>query len=102
MRDKSYFFCGSGVSRAYVGLPDFDGLAQQVLDKLRVDQENEVRKFYTAAKRVEAEAGVSGVFSADRIFTLLGRHFDRRLINQAVAESLKCKTNSLFSRIRRC
>ncbi|MEM8772999.1 MAG: SIR2 family protein [Pseudomonadota bacterium] len=88
------FFCGSGVSAANAKLPNFDGLAKSVLATLGVDENNEIRKFYDAAKRVEKEAEVKGVFSPDRIFSLLGRQFDKRTVNNAVAESLSIKTTA--------
>ena len=83
------FFCGSGVSKANANLPDFDGLAQDVLDNLGVAEDDEVRQFYNAAKEVEEKSGVKGVSSPDRIFSLLSRKFDRQTINNAVASSLK-------------
>jgi SIR2-like domain len=83
------FFCGAGVSRARVGLAGFFGLAQQVLDALEANLETPTRKVLRAAQRIETESGVSGLVSADRIFGLLERDFETRIIQEAVANALK-------------
>src|SRR6266850_2396559 len=82
------FFCGAGVSRARVGLAGFFGLAQQVLDALEANLETPTRKVLRAAQRIETESGVSGLVSADRIFGLLERDFETRIIQEAVAKAL--------------
>lgn len=83
------FFCGAGVSRARAGLVDFFGLARQVLDTLEADGETPTRKLFNAAKRVEAETGISGLVPADRIFGLLERDFKSRDIQESVAIALR-------------
>jgi SIR2-like domain len=83
------FFCGAGVSRARAGLADFFGLAKQVLDALETGDETPTRKLFEAAKRVEADTGISGLVPADRIFGLLEREFKARDIQESVARALK-------------
>ncbi|NOX95819.1 MAG: hypothetical protein GXP04_12220 [Alphaproteobacteria bacterium] len=85
------FFCGSGVSMAYTGLPNFDGLAEQVLTDLGAAPDSEAVRVYEAAKRLEEDANVSGLLAADRIFSLLARSFDQKLIHESVARILKPK-----------
>ena len=82
------FFCGAGVSRARVGLADFFGLARQVLDALEANVDTPTRRLFDAAKKVEAETGISGLVPADRIFGLLEREFENRDIQAAVAKAL--------------
>jgi hypothetical protein len=83
------FFCGAGVSRARARLADFFGLAKQVLDALESDGETPTRKLFEAAKRVEAETGISGLVPADRLFGLLERDFKVRDIQESVAKALR-------------
>lgn len=83
------FFCGAGVSRARAELADFFGLAKQVLDALEADGQTPTRRLFEAAKRVEAETGITGLVPADRIFGLLEREFKSRDIQESVAKALK-------------
>jgi hypothetical protein len=83
------FFCGAGVSRARAGLADFFGLAKQVLDALEAGGQTPTRRLFEAAKRVEADTGISGLVPADRIFGLLEREFKARDIQESVAKALK-------------
>ncbi|MFH1980981.1 MAG: SIR2 family protein [Pseudomonadota bacterium] len=82
------FFCGAGVSRARAGLPDFFGLADDVINKLGVPTDNPACKILNEAREIDNRTGVSGLISADRIFGLLERDFLVRDIEAAVAEAL--------------
>ena len=79
------FFCGAGVSRAKAKLPDFFGLAEEVMKALGVQADSPARKLLN----VEAQTGVVGVIAADRIFGLLEREFSTDLIEEAVASALR-------------
>jgi len=81
--------CGAGVSRARAGLPDFFGLADQVISKLRVPPDHSARKILNEARAMETRTGVGGLISADRVFGLLERDFSVRDIEAAVASSLR-------------
>lgn len=83
------FFCGAGVSRARAGLPDFFGLADAVVQKLRVPASRPVCKLLREAREIDARVGVSGLLSADRMFGLLERDFATADIEQAVSQALK-------------
>ena len=67
------FFCGSGVSRARAGLPDFFGLADAVLRELRVSEDSDARWLLEKASQLGEERNVPGLISADRVFGLLER-----------------------------
>ena len=69
------FFCGAGVSRARAGLPDFFGLADDVITRLRVPPDHPARKILIEARDMETRTGVSGLISADHVFGLLERDF---------------------------
>jgi hypothetical protein len=86
------FFCGAGVSRARARLPDFLGLARQVVSKLGVDQNSPAYKLIQEVQEIDQRVGVPGVISADRIFGLLERDFASRDIEEAVASALKPST----------
>ena len=81
------FFCGAGVSQAKAKLPDFFGLAEEVMKALGVQADSPARKLLN----VEAQTGVAGVIAADRIFGLLERDFSTALIETAVASALRPK-----------
>ena len=83
------FFCGAGVSRARAGLPDFFGLAEDVIHKLGVPTDNPACKILNEAQEINKRTGVSGLISADRIFGLLEHDFLVRDIEAAVAEALQ-------------
>lgn len=85
------FFCGAGVSRAKAGLPDFYGLADAVLNDLSVANDHATRKVLNEAREISGRTGVSGLISADRIFSLLEREFVSCDIESAVAKALKPK-----------
>jgi hypothetical protein len=80
------FFCGAGVSLAKAALPDFFGLAEQVINRLGVSDDSAAVKTLKKAKEVG-----DGLISADRVFGLLEREFLTRDIEKAVAETLKPK-----------
>ncbi|WP_291733260.1 hypothetical protein [Leisingera sp. F5] len=77
------FFCGAGVSRAKAQLPDFFGLANQVLKTLGIPDGSPAVKILDEAREIEARTGVPGLISADRVFGLLERDIER-----AVAQAL--------------
>ena len=83
------FFCGSGVSRARAGLPDYFGLAQQIIETLGVADDDPARKIVEEAKDFDRRTGTSGLVSADRVFGLLERSFLVRDIESSVAKALK-------------
>jgi hypothetical protein len=88
---KVIFFCGSGVSRAKADLPDFFGLAQGVLDKLRALPDSAPHQLMQIAATVQANkiAGVGSIVAADRVFGLLERDFAPADIYRAVGAVLK-------------
>lgn len=81
------FFCGAGVSRARAGLPNFLGLADDVIRKLGVPSDNTACKILNIALEMD-DPCVSGLISADRIFGQLERDFLARDIEAAVAKAL--------------
>ncbi|MDM8344826.1 SIR2 family protein, partial [Pseudochrobactrum sp. sp1633] len=83
------FFCGAGVSRARAKLPDFFGLARQVVSRLGVDKNSPAYKLIQEAQEIDRRVGIPGVISADRVFGLLEREFTSRDIEEAVATALK-------------
>lgn len=83
------FFCGAGVSRARANLPDFFGLARQVVSRLGVDKNSPAYKLIQEAQEIDRRVGIPGVISADRVFGLLEREFTSRDIEEAVATALK-------------
>ena len=86
------FFCGAGVSRAKAGLPDFFGLAREVLSTFGVEEGDPAAKILEVAKEIEDRTAVPGLISADRVFGLLERDFPARNIEAAVAKALKPET----------
>ena len=54
------FFCGAGVSRAKARLPDFFGLADQILTTLGVPDDSPAVKILSEARKLEARTGVPG------------------------------------------
>ena len=91
------FFCGAGVSRAKAKLPDFFGLADQILTTLGVPDDSPAVKILSEARKIEARTGVPGLLSADRVFGLLERDFLERDIESAVAQALDPKKVKDFS-----
>lgn len=87
------FFCGAGVSRAYAKLPDFFGLANKVIKRLVIDDNDPSYKLMQEAGKIEGNVGIPGVISADSIFGYLERDFTKRDIEEAVASALKPKAS---------
>lgn len=83
------FFCGAGVSRARAQLPDFFGLAKEVITSLGVPKDSPACRLVEEAREIDGRVGVAGVISADRVFGLLEREFLGRDIEAAVASALK-------------
>jgi hypothetical protein len=86
------FFCGAGVSRAFARLPDFYGLADKVVEALRVAPDSPARRLIDVAKTNERIAGVGGLIPADRVFAVLEREFLVADVRAAVAEALRPNT----------
>jgi len=83
------FFCGAGVSRARAHLPDFFGLANDVIRGLGVPEDHAACRVLNEVKQSSQRTGVSGLISADRVFGLLERDFLVRDIQAKVAEALR-------------
>jgi hypothetical protein len=83
------FFCGAGISRARAGLPDFFGLAERVMNGLGAATDSPARKLIAAARTMDPIAGVTGIISADRVFSLLEREFTVKDISGGVAMALR-------------
>jgi len=88
------FFCGSGVSLARAGLPDFYGLADDVLDHLHAASNSRARAVIAASRAINVR-GVEGLIPADRAFSILEQEFDVPRVRAAVAASLKPKVDDL-------
>lgn len=88
------FFCGSGVSLAKAGLPDFYGLADAVLEHLRASANSRARAVIDASRSIHVN-GVEGLIPADRAFSLLEQEFDTASVRKAVAASLIAKSDDL-------
>ncbi|RUN75050.1 hypothetical protein EJC47_18430 [Sphingomonas sp. TF3] len=83
------FFCGSGVSLARSGLPDFYGLARAVIEKLGASHTSRARAVIEASLRVGHIDGVGSLVPADRVFSLLEQEFSVEEVRRAVAASLR-------------
>ena len=86
--ERVVFFCGAGVSQANARLPDFLGLADQVIRSLGVAEDSPAAKILAEARDMEERTGVPGLISADRVFGLLEREFMPEHIDRAVARAL--------------
>jgi len=82
------FFCGAGVSQARAGLTDFIGLAKSVIRVLGAPADSDASKVLRMAEKVGNKCDVTGLISADRVFSLLERDFTTLDIQSAVAKSL--------------
>ena len=80
---KMVFFCGAGISRP-TGLPDFEGLVEQVYSSL-----------HTSPSRSEKDAKERGEF--DKVLKLLEQRFTSNTVRMEVARCLSCspRPNSL-------
>jgi hypothetical protein len=83
------FFCGAGISQARARLPDFYGLAKNVIKQLRVSEYSESYMMLQEARELEKRKGKWGKISADRIFGQLEQEFESSDIESAVAKALK-------------
>lgn len=81
-------FCGAGVSMGYAGLPSFVELAKQVLANLGSSEGSEEKRLLDAMEEL-ADRGLSGVLSADRVFSVLEKSFDPSQIAFEVAKLLR-------------
>lgn len=87
------FFCGAGVSRARAGLPDFFGLAGEVIGRLGVPHDHSALRVLNEAREMKKRTGVAGLISADRVFGLLERDFSESDVQSAVAQALQPTTD---------
>lgn len=78
------FFCGSGVSRAKAGLPDFLQLAKAVVEDLGSSNGSAARNIL----KQMGEPENSGLISADRVFGALEREFISSDVETSVAKAL--------------
>jgi hypothetical protein len=83
------FFCGAGVSRHRANLPDFLKLGGDVIDLLGASQRSLARKLFARIRETGPMEGVGGLIATDRIFGLLEREFDKKIIQAAVAQALR-------------
>jgi hypothetical protein len=86
---RAIFFCGAGVSRAKAKLPDFFGLAKDVLRILGAASDDPARQLLDKATAPSSIPGVGGLVAADRIFALLERNFTLENIAAAVGEAIR-------------
>ena len=96
------FFCGAGVSRARAELPDFFGLADNVIQRLGVPAANPAVIILNEAREMEVRRGVVGLISADHIFGQLQRDFLARDIESVVAEALQPRLDADLSKSMIC
>jgi hypothetical protein len=82
------FFCGSGVSRAHAKLPDFIGLAQDVLADLRVPADSDAAVVFREIRDLGNRLPVSGLISVDLVFGFLERRYAAADIQTAVARCI--------------
>ncbi|MEZ6049185.1 MAG: SIR2 family protein [Planctomycetaceae bacterium] len=82
------FFCGSGVSRAKARMPDFFGLADDVVKELKADSNSDACKVLDAARKWSDDHDVTGLIPCDRVFALLERDFRLIDIQDTVAKCL--------------
>lgn len=95
-RDKGdvVFFCGAGISQQAAFLPNFNSLAQQVIDKLGSAKQSPARQLFETAKSI-ADApdstipGIGSLIATDRIFGLLEREFWPHDVRRAVIDALQ-------------
>jgi len=86
------FFCGSGVSRARAGLPDFYELAKAVSKALRVQPDHDAAKLIAFAEGPAKGLDIPGIVSADRVFGKMEEDFDgggESLVEREVAKALR-------------
>jgi hypothetical protein len=88
------FFCGSGVSRHRACLPDFIGLAQLVVEELKVPHHADAQGLLQEIICLSKKINVSGLLSTDLLFGLLERDYSPSEIRKAVARAIKQKINN--------
>ena len=81
-------FCGSGVSRAFAGLPDFFRLAKHTLDELCPSTDSPAKAAFEQMERISAQ-DQSSPLSIDRVFGLLEHEFEERDIEGAIGNALR-------------
>ena len=84
---KMVFFCGAGISRP-VGLPNFEGLVEQVYSSL-----------HTSPSRSEKDAKERGEF--DKVLKLLEQRFTSNTVRMEVARCLSCSPSPDSLRLHR-
>jgi SIR2-like domain len=82
-------FCGAGVSQAEARLPNFAGLARDVIRILGAAQDSRARVLLERALALEPMPGIGGLVATDRVFGLLEREFEVSDVRAAVAEAVR-------------
>lgn len=102
-RDKGQvvFFCGAGISLARAKLPDFFGLTENVMARLKPSETGKAKARFTMPERIVRETKgriswkeASALISADKVFMDLYGEFDRADIEWAVARALHTDANT--------
>lgn len=102
-RDKGrvVFFCGAGVSLARAKLPDFFGLTEDVMTRLKPSETGKAKARFNMPERIvrETEGRItwreaSALISADKVFMDLYSEFDRADIEWAIAQALQTDANT--------
>ena len=75
------FFCGAGVSRARAGLPDFFGLADDVIRKLRVPSDNPACKILYEARKIDERTGKNSLAETKKCIYKNILNLQRKLIS---------------------
>lgn len=84
---KVIFFCGAGVSKAFVGLSDFVSLAAQVVDELGSLSGSRARQLLDAANTT-LPSGEKVSVAVDKLFSSLDQEFEPSEVRNAVARAL--------------
>lgn len=84
------FFCGAGVSQAFVGLSNFVDLASLVVDELGSLSGSRARQLLEAAK-FKLPSGEKVGIAVDKLFSLLDQEFEPAEVRGAVARALTPK-----------
>lgn len=77
------FICGAGISAQKAGLPDFEILAEQVIDDLGVSRHSNARKLLDATMKQD-----DGFAPVDKIFGILEREYLMPDIERAIRKAL--------------
>lgn len=81
-------FCGSGVSRAFAGLPDFFRLAKDTLNALSPTSDSPAKVAFEQIEHINAQ-DYSSPLSIDRVFGLLEYEFEDKDIENAIGNALR-------------